>query len=84
MGVNVSEQNREKTANILALAIYPEKGNSVVYADFIDSFSAAVPTDGGCFGSVLLRNIHANRKLEEININFHPNQWFVCIFKEYC
>ena len=62
MGMNVSEQNRAKTANILALAIFLEKKlNSVVYADFVDSFSAAVPAEGGCLGSDLLRHIHTHR-----------------------
>ena len=60
MGVNVYEQNRAKVANILTLAMYVEKVNSVVYVDFIDSFSAAVPADGGCLGTVLLRHIRAN------------------------
>ena len=65
MSVDVSEMNRVKMANILALAVYLKRRKSVVYVDIFDSFSAAVPADGGCLGSVLLRRIHTNHILEK-------------------
>ena len=65
--MNESERNRTKAANSLALAIYLKKRNSVAYANFFDRFSAAVPADGVCCGSALLRYIHANHMLENIN-----------------
>ena len=61
------EHNGAKTANILAPAIYLEKVKfGRLRGLFFDSFSAAVPVDGGCFGSFLLRHILTNQILENI------------------
>ena len=80
--MNVSEKNRAKTVSILALAIYLKKWISITQADFFPNFSAAVLAGGSCFGAVLLRHIHTDDILE--NINFYPKEWFVCIVQEVC
>ena len=49
----MSEQNRAKTVNMLALAIYLEKRRFGRLRGFSDIFSAAVLADGGCFCSAL-------------------------------
>ena len=78
MGVNVYDQERAQSANILTMAINADDLNSVLYEDCIDSFSAGVPADGSCFGTV---HTHTNHVQE--NINFHP-KGFVSIVKKVC
>ena len=80
MIANVTEQTRAKSGNILALAICLEKAKFGRLRGYFSKAVRQLAADGVCLGSVLLRHIHVNNILE--NINFYPEEWFVCTVKE--